>query len=49
MTFDATEVGQHARRLREFSAFDNFSDADLERLVQSFASRFPGRALAADS
>ena len=35
MTFDATEVGQHARRLREFSAFANFSDADLERLVQS--------------
>ena len=35
MTFDTTEVGQHARRLREFSAFGNFSDADLERLVQS--------------
>ncbi|BBZ37129.1 Crp/Fnr family transcriptional regulator [Mycobacterium conspicuum] len=35
MTFDATEVGQHARRLREFTAFANFSDADLERLVQS--------------
>ena len=35
MTFDATEVGQHARRLREFTAFGNFSDADLERLVQS--------------
>ena len=35
MTFDATEVGQHARRLREFSAFSNFSDADLERLVKS--------------
>jgi CRP/FNR family cyclic AMP-dependent transcriptional regulator len=34
MTFDATEVGQHARRLREFSAFASFSDADLEHLVQ---------------
>jgi CRP-like cAMP-binding protein len=35
MTFDAKEVGQYARRLREFTAFDNFSDADLERLVQT--------------
>ena len=43
MTFDATEVGQHARRLREFSAFDNFSDADLERLVQ--ASHHVSRAV----
>ena len=34
MTFDAAEVGQYARRLREFSTFENFSDADLERLVQ---------------
>ncbi|MGA9678545.1 MAG: cyclic nucleotide-binding domain-containing protein [Mycobacterium sp.] len=35
MTFDATELEQHARRLREFTAFDNFSDGDLERLVQT--------------
>jgi CRP/FNR family transcriptional regulator, cyclic AMP receptor protein len=35
MTFDATELEQHARRLREFGAFDNFSDGDLERLVQT--------------
>jgi CRP/FNR family transcriptional regulator, cyclic AMP receptor protein len=35
MTFDATEAGQYARRLREFTAFSNFSDADLERLAQT--------------
>ena len=35
MTFDAKELEQHARRLREFTAFDNFSDGDLERLVQT--------------
>jgi CRP/FNR family transcriptional regulator, cyclic AMP receptor protein len=35
MTFDAKELEQHARRLREFSAFGNFSDDDLQRLVQS--------------
>jgi CRP/FNR family transcriptional regulator, cyclic AMP receptor protein len=35
MTFDANELGQHARRLREFTAFDNFSDGELERLVQT--------------
>jgi CRP/FNR family transcriptional regulator, cyclic AMP receptor protein len=35
MTFDAEELGQNARRLREFTAFDNFSDGELERLVQT--------------
>jgi len=35
MTFDPTDLEQHARRLREFGAFDNFSDGDLERLVQT--------------
>ena len=35
MTFDAKEVGQYARRLREFTAFDNFSDDELERLVRA--------------
>jgi CRP/FNR family transcriptional regulator, cyclic AMP receptor protein len=35
MTFDAKELEQHARRLREFTAFDNFSDGELERLVQT--------------
>ena len=35
MTFDAKELEQHARRLREFPAFDNFSDDELERLVQA--------------
>ena len=35
MTFDAKELEQHARRLREFSAFDKFSDDELERLVQT--------------
>ena len=35
MTFDAKELGQRARRLREFAAFDNFSDGELERLVQT--------------
>ena len=35
MTFDAKELEQHGRRLREFTAFDNFSDGDLERLVQT--------------
>ena len=35
MTFDAKELEQHTRRLREFTAFDNFSDDELERLVQA--------------
>jgi CRP/FNR family cyclic AMP-dependent transcriptional regulator len=35
MTSDAKELEQHARRLREFTAFDNFSNDDLERLVQA--------------
>jgi CRP-like cAMP-binding protein len=35
MTFDAKGLGQHARRLREFTAFDNFSDDELERLVRA--------------
>jgi CRP/FNR family transcriptional regulator, cyclic AMP receptor protein len=35
MTFDAKELGQYAHRLREFTAFDNFSDDELERLVQA--------------
>ena len=35
MTFDAKELEQYARRLREFPAFDNFSDDELERLVRA--------------
>jgi CRP/FNR family cyclic AMP-dependent transcriptional regulator len=35
MTFDAEELEQHARRLREFTAFDNFSDGELQRLIQA--------------
>jgi CRP/FNR family cyclic AMP-dependent transcriptional regulator len=34
MTFEK-ELEQYARRLREFPAFDNFSDDELERLVQA--------------
>lgn len=33
MKSDAQGLGKHARRLREFSAFDKFSDDELERLV----------------
>jgi CRP/FNR family transcriptional regulator, cyclic AMP receptor protein len=33
MTAGAKGHGKYARRLREFSAFDKFSDDDLERLV----------------
>jgi CRP/FNR family cyclic AMP-dependent transcriptional regulator len=35
MTFDAEELEQHARRLREFTAFDNFSDGELQSLIQA--------------
>jgi len=35
MTLDANGRGKDARRLREFTAFDKFSDDDLERLVRS--------------
>ena len=35
MTFDPTDLEQHARRLRESTAFDNFSDDELERLFQA--------------
>ena len=35
MTFDAKELEQHARRLREFTAFDNFSDGELQSLIQA--------------
>jgi len=35
MAFDAKELEQHVRRLREFTAFDNFSDDELKRLVQA--------------
>ena len=34
MTLDGTD-GEDARRLREFSAFDKFSDSELERLVRA--------------
>jgi CRP/FNR family transcriptional regulator, cyclic AMP receptor protein len=34
MTLDGTH-GEDARRLREFSAFDKFSDSELERLVRA--------------
>ena len=35
MQSDAEEPREDARRLREFSAFDKFSDDELERLVQA--------------
>jgi CRP-like cAMP-binding protein len=35
MNVGAKGHGDHARRLREFSAFDNFSDEDLKRFVQA--------------
>jgi CRP/FNR family transcriptional regulator, cyclic AMP receptor protein len=35
MKSDAQGLGKDARRLREFTAFDNFSDDELERLVRA--------------
>jgi CRP-like cAMP-binding protein len=35
MTSDAQEPGKDARRLREFGAFEKFSDDELERLVRA--------------
>src|ERR1700757_5503400 len=35
MTSDDQELRKDARRLREFTAFDKFSDDELERLVQA--------------
>ncbi len=35
MKIGAKGHGQDARRLREFAAFDNFSDDELERLVRA--------------
>lgn len=35
MKLDAQGLGKDARRLREFTAFDKFSDDELERLVQA--------------
>ncbi|MGH3564389.1 MAG: cyclic nucleotide-binding domain-containing protein, partial [Mycobacterium sp.] len=35
MDVGAKGHGEDVRRLREFSAFDNFSDDDLERLVRA--------------
>ena len=35
MTSDAQELGKDARRLREFAAFEKFSDDELERLVRA--------------
>ena len=35
MNADADRHGKDARRLREFAAFDNFSDDDLDRLVRT--------------
>jgi CRP-like cAMP-binding protein len=35
MTSDAQELGKDARRLREFGAFEKFSDDELERLVRA--------------
>lgn len=35
MTADAKRQREDARRLREFTAFDNFSDDELERLVRA--------------
>ena len=34
MNFDAKRHGKVTRRLREFAAFDKFSDDDLDRLVR---------------
>jgi CRP/FNR family cyclic AMP-dependent transcriptional regulator len=35
MKADAKEHGEYARRLREFTEFQNFSDDDLERFVRA--------------
>ena len=35
MNAEAQEIGKDARRLREFSAFDKFSDDELERLLRA--------------
>ena len=35
MKADAKRQREDARRLREFTAFDNFSDDELERLVRA--------------
>ena len=35
MTAGAKRRGEDARRLREFTAFDKFSDGDLDRLVRA--------------
>jgi CRP/FNR family cyclic AMP-dependent transcriptional regulator len=35
MKVDAKGHGEDARRLRDFTAFDNFKDSELERLVRS--------------
>ena len=35
MQIDAKRHGEDARRLREFTAFKNFSDDDLQRLVRA--------------
>lgn len=35
MKSDATGLSEDARRLREFAAFDKFSDGELERLVRA--------------
>ncbi|MCH9731819.1 MAG: cyclic nucleotide-binding domain-containing protein [Actinomycetia bacterium] len=35
MDIDADRHGEDTRRLREFTAFDNFSDDDLDRLVRA--------------
>ena len=35
MKSDAQELGKDARRLREFTAFEKFSDDELERLVRA--------------
>jgi hypothetical protein len=38
MKIGAKGHGEDARRLREFTAFDNFSDDELERLVRACAA-----------
>lgn len=35
MNAEAQEIGKDARRLREFNAFDKFSDDELERLLRA--------------
>ena len=49
MTFDPNELEQHTRRLREFTAFDKFSDGESWSVSLNCTLYFPVRAVAVDS